>query len=1250
MRRLAAILASASFVAGLAAQSPATPPPAPPSGVIVGRVVDATTNTPIPNVVVALASAQLPRRVTASTDGQGRFLGLTDGQGRFLFRGVPKGTFTLSATIGGNGYAPSGFLITGGSPQIGPYLNGGFGQRRPGGQLQSFDVDDGARIGDVIIKLWKGGSIDGTVFDEAGEPLVNVVVAAAKRSTDGRLLSGPSTRTDDRGAYHLGTLIPGNYVVVVPQVQAAMPTATSAILAAPPDRLMGSTLANTAAPPFAGGIRVGGSAISTSTDFNASAIVPSPRGDAFYVYQTTFAPSATSMDRASSMNVHAGDELMGVNISMQPVRAAAVSGTLRDDGGPVPQFGVRLLPRESEDGSGLFDVATTSTDARGRFTFPLVPPGSYRVIAQRLTTTLFTDGPEAAVQPARVADRAGASAQQEIAVADRDLSDIALQLGPGVQVSGRVEFRGTGNRPSPAQLQQFNVSMALTQPLSRVFYNVSQPGRFGVGDEFVIPNIAPGRYVTFATDIPGWTVLSVTIGGRLATERPFTVEATDVTGVVLELTDQPAEIAGTVRTRAGAPDADASVLIFSTDRTRWPDARSARRTFRAARVSKAGAYSLPAVLPGEYFIVAVPDEATADFPDTKVMEALATVAKTVRIGPGEKSVVALTTSDVQPPKFPVSVQEARGPHTVESPGHGPFVPEARDELVVQAPPTVPAGAVLSGLVTTDETPARPLRHAIVTATGAEIIGSRQVVTDDEGRFAFPDLPPGRYSFVAEKAGYVKTYHGSKRPGRAPGTPVAMIAGQPAPNVVIRVLRGAVIAGTVRDPFGAPVASSQVTVKQAVVVNGLRRMIDVPNLLVPNATTDDQGRYRIYGLPPGEYTVFCGGGSAGYFGVRETNSVDVEAALRDMRSAGARPPANTPPPEPRQVSIHAGYYPGVPDPANAQFLSLAAGEERSGADIVTRLVRSMRVEGIAIGPGGAPMRNVSVAIVNAGAGTLWGSPGLIRPGPDGRFVVPPLTPGHYLLIGRAGENGAGEIETLRSGMMYSGEVEFFLNDQDLSGIVLQFERGVTVSGRIVPPTGATAADLARVRLTLKAVDTRASFAPAPPPAVIQPDGTYLFDGIGQGTWRVTGVLPAGWSLRSAILNGRDTLDAPLEVRSGQPVPDLTLTLTDRPTELSGTLSDAEGRPTSEYSMLAFSSDRSLWTVPRRVSGAVRLSSDGRYRIVGLPPGEYYVTAITDFEPIQLGDPLFLESLVSASAKVTLTESERKTFDLKTGGGY
>ena len=1238
MPYLAARIVTTALVVGLGAQGPASQSQGAaataPTGIIVGRVVDATSGAPIPSVIVGLTGPALPRSVSV----------LTDGRGRFLFRSVPKGTFMLRATMGGNGYSPSGFIISGSGSQIGPYLSGGFGQRRPGGLLQSIDFEESARISDLVIKLWKGASIDGTVVDEAGEPLVNVVVAAAKRSADGRLLGGPSTRTDDRGAYHFGTLVPGDYVVLVPQLQAAMPTATSDILAAPPDRLISSRLANTGAAGFSGGVRIGGSAISTSTSLNTSTIVPSPTTNGVFVYQTTFAPSTTTLTQASVVTIAPGEERTGVSVLMQPVRAVAVSGTLTDDRGPVPQFGLRLMPLEAEDGSGLLDVASTSTDARGRFTFPLVAAGSYRVIAHRLATTQFTDGPEAAVQPTRVADRAGSWAQQEIYVADRDLEGVALQLRPGSRVSGRVEFRGSGKRPSADQLRQFAIFIGLAQPPSRMFFNPTRSGRMSADGDFVIPDTAPGRYLAYATDLPGWSLLSVAVGGRPMTERAFTVEAADIADVTVELTDQPAEITGTVRNRAGGADPDVSVLIFSTDRTRWREARAASRTFRAVRVSKTGVFTLPAVLPGDYFILAVPDEAAADFPDERLLTALASLARTIRIAPGEKAALTLTTSEVPQVKRSAPVEHGRSPDSIEPAAHGPFVPGEHAGVLAPSATAARVASGLSGIVTTDESPARPLRHAIVTVTGAEIIGSRQVVTDDEGRFAFLDLPPGRYSLVAEKAGYVKTYYGSPRPGRPPGTPVALLPGAAAPTIVIRVLRGAVIAGTVRDPLGMPVASAQVTVKQPIVINGQRRMGDVPNLLVPNATTDDRGRYRIYGLPPGEYTVYCAGAGPSYSGVRETNSVDVDSVLRQMASTSSGA-AISPPPEPRQVSMQGGYLPGVPDAASAQLVTLSAGEERIGADILTGLVRSMRVQGIALGPDGASMQNVSVAIVNAGNNTLWGSPGLVRPGPDGRFVLPPLTPGHYVLLGRAGENGAAESAS----MLYSGETEFFLNDQDLSGIVLQFARGVSVSGRIVPAAGARSGDLARVRLGIRAADTRGAFAPVPPPASIQDDGTYRIDGVGPGAYRVTGVLPAGWSLRSAIVNGRDTLDTPLEVKAGQPVSDLIVTLTDRPTELTGTLSDANGRPSTEYSMLAFSTNRSFWDVPRRISGAVRLSSDGRYRIVGLPPGEYYVTAITDFDPLQLGDPSFLESLIPPSAKVTLSESERKEFNLRIGGG-
>jgi Carboxypeptidase regulatory-like domain len=122
-----------------------------------------------------------------------------------------------------------------------------------------------------------------------------------------------------------------------------------------------------------------------------------------------------------------------------------------------------------------------------------------------------------------------------------------------------------------------------------------------------------------------------------------------------------------------------------------------------------------------------------------------------------------------------------------------------------------------------------------------------------------------------------------------------------------------------------------------------------------------------------------------------------------------------------------------------------------------------------------------------------------------------------------------------------------------------------------------------------------------------------------------------------------------VQPGQAVSDLSLTLTDRPTELSGTLVDASGRPAAGYVVIVFSTDRTHWSIaPRRSSGVVRIGSNGTYRVTGLPPGEYHLAALIDADAQDAGDPSFLDQLVPVSLTITLSEGERKQQDLRVGG--
>ena len=152
-------------------------------------------------------------------------------------------------------------------------------------------------------------------------------------------------------------------------------------------------------------------------------------------------------------------------------------------------------------------------------------------------------------------------------------------------------------------------------------------------------------------------------------------------------------------------------------------------------------------------------------------------------------------------------------------------------------------AVLTGTVVTDSPSPQPVRHATVRLAGPAGTSARLVGTGDEGTFEFVALPAARYSVSASKIGSVTTFYGSKRPGRGPGVPVALLDGERA-SIVLKLLPGAVITGTIADHHGRPAAGVPVLAVDT------RADAAAP----ARALTDDRGVYRIYGLAPGDYVV------------------------------------------------------------------------------------------------------------------------------------------------------------------------------------------------------------------------------------------------------------------------------------------------------------------------------------------------------------------------------------------------------------
>jgi hypothetical protein len=202
-------------------------------------------------------------------------------------------------------------------------------------------------------------------------------------------------------------------------------------------------------------------------------------------------------------------------------------------------------------------------------------------------------------------------------------------------------------------------------------------------------------------------------------------------------------------------------------------------------------------------------------------------------------------------------------------------------------------------------------------------------------------------------------------------------------------------------------------------------------------------------------------------------------------------------------------------------------------------------------------------------------------------------------------------------------------------------------RVKPP-----ADLTSIRVGAEPVQPVGGVTLAPAIAPVDRDGRFVVSGLTPGRYRLNASFPGtgrpgGWVLRSAEVNGADTLDLPVLVRPNQHIGGAVITFTDHPAQLVGTLQDAAGAAT-EYTIVLFPSEPALWLPRSRRIQAVRPSADGGYKFPTLAAGDYYVAAIDDVETGEWFDPAFLQRLLPSALKVTIASGELKVHDIRLAG--
>lgn len=479
-------------------------------------------------------------------------------------------------------------------------------------------------------------------------------------------------------------------------------------------------------------------------------------------------------------------------------------------------------------------------------------------------------------------------------------------------------------------------------------------------------------------------------------------------------------------------------------------------------------------------------------------------------------------------------------------------------------------ALISGRVTIGGKPAPDI--TVLLAPGEfspERKALARTVTDVEGNYRLMNVTAGHY--IVSPVTPTLTGKSDNMYGMT-GRSVIIGEGETIEKIDFALTRGGIITGRVTDADGKPVIEERVQISNT--ENQNRSRFGFYSNPFMNMT-DDRGVYRIYGLPPGRYTVSAG--------------VSPRDGMVRMGMAS-------------RGYYQRTYYPNETDIKKATVIEVTEGGEVKDVDIkMGRPSQTFAVSGRVVDADtGQPVPNIQIgygAYRPEDKSIMAFGYGQARTDARGQFQFEGIIPGRFAaFVWSEAEN-------------YSEPVSFEITDTSISGLELKMRRGATITGTVQLEGTSDKRTLARLQQLTIGVNVQSSgiMPPADRQSAIGADGSFRLTGLspGKATLFIYG-FPPPKDIRLARVE-RDGTPQPqgIEIAPGAEVGNVRVVLEYGSGRLRGQVRVENGTLPEGTRIFILINKQGEEPEAQPVSFA-QVDTRGRFLVEGLPAGDYQVS--------------------------------------------